>query len=62
MSINEGSTAETSNAVVIHNHYSPEGEKQRKQVADVIKACRADEWSDDAIASAVFVALLNPKP
>lgn len=49
------------NTVTIHNHYSPEGEKQRRHVADVIRACRDDDWGDDAIASSVFVALLNPR-
>lgn len=45
----------------IHNHHTLEGEKQRQHIAEVIRDCREQGLSDEATASSVFVALLNPR-
>ena len=47
--------------VRIHMHRTPEGQKQLAHIAEVIGWCRRDGMSDEATASSVFVALLNPR-
>ena len=48
--------------VRIHMHRTPEGEAQRAHIGEVIENWRHDpERSSEDIASAVFVALLNPR-
>ena len=43
-------------------HRTPEGEAQRAHIGEVIENWRHDpERSSEDIASAVFVALLNPR-
>lgn len=48
--------------VRIHKHRTPESEAQLRHIGQVIENWRHDpERSSEDIASAVFVALLNPR-